>query len=220
MAERHSLEHSVALSRRALCTGIGAAAVLGGLGALRYVAQDQLLRPPGGQDEDHLASTCIRCSLCYEACPRKLIYPAHLESGIFNLRSPQMDYATDFCDFCAEANDGVPLCVSACPTGALQLDEGTAREDVVIGNAQIDTYTCLAYRETGCRACYDACAAYGNEAITLNTTYSNYPLPEVDAEKCIGCGACEAHCLSLTAGSIVTGATQTAIKVYPLEQQA
>ena len=57
------------ISRRSLLVGLGGTAVLCGLGAVRYVGSDPLVRPPGGQNEDQLVSACIHCEKCYEVCP-------------------------------------------------------------------------------------------------------------------------------------------------------
>lgn len=209
------------ISRRGLLIGVGSTAVLLGLGALRYAGHTPLNRPPGGADEAHLVSACIRCERCYEACPRQVIVPAKVEDGLLGMRSPALDFNTGrYCDFCAEENGGVPKCVEVCPTEALALPAGAqvgnpatgARGDVIIGTAAIDTKTCLAYRLTGCRDCYDACS-YG--AIVLDDEGTANPLPRVVADKCNGCGACQAVCLSLSSGSIKS--SERAIVVRPVE---
>jgi ferredoxin-type protein NapG len=201
------------VSRRNLLIGLGGTAALMGLGALRYAGHTPLCRPPGGQDETYLISACIRCEKCYEACPRKIIVPAHLEDGLLGMRSPTLDFNDDFCDFCIEENGGDPLCVRVCPTGALKLLPGAKPESTIIGLAIIDEGTCLAYRDTSCRYCYDACPY---EAMELSNDTKN-PRPRVIAEKCNGCGACESVCVSLEAGSIATGATERAIVVRAIE---
>ncbi len=202
------------VSRRTLIIGLGSTAALLGLGALRYVGHTPLNRPPGGQDEAHLVNACIRCEKCYEACPRKVIYPARIEDGLLGMRSPALDFSSGWCDFCAEENNGVPLCVQTCPTGALSLPEGSNAHNTLIGLAVIDPKTCLAYRDTGCHFCYDACKEAGYDAIELEGSgYS--PHPYVVGDKCVGCGACESVCVSLSQGSIVSGATERAIVVRP-----
>ena len=40
---------------------------------------------------------------------------------------------------------------------------------------------------------------------------------QIDEAKCNGCGACESVCVSLKAGSIVSGAQERAIVVKPIE---
>ena len=202
----------MSVSRRTLCIGVGGTAVLLGLGALRYVGHTPLNRPPGGQDEAHLVSACIRCERCYEVCPRKVIVPAHIEDGLLGMRSPTLSFDYNYCDFCQEENGGVPLCCEVCPTEALSLPEGATPQSTIIGQAVIDQWQCLAYRETGCRECYDACPY---EAIEL-TNDASTPRPIVIAENCNGCGACEAACISLSAGAIAEGAQERAIVVRPL----
>lgn len=209
------------VSRRSLLIGAGSCAVLLGLGGLRYAGHNPLVRPAGGQDESHLVSACIRCERCYEACPRGVIVPARIEDGLLGMRTPALDFSANYCDFCAEENGGVPKCVEVCPTEALALDEGAVcgnpdtgeRGNVILGLASIDEYSCLAFRDTGCKACYDACKF---SAIRLEGSERN-PRPYVIADACNGCGACEAACRSLSAGSIVEGATQRAIVVKLLD---
>lgn len=192
------------ITRRALC-----AAALIALGGLRYVGHNPLPRPPGGQNEAHLVDACIRCERCYEVCPRHVIVPAHIEDGLLGMRTPTFDFETNYCDFCTEENGGVPLCVQSCPTEALVLPEGATPETTIMGIATIDQYQCLAFRDSGCRYCYDACPY---EAIEMRDNK-----PYIIADKCNGCGACESVCVSLKAGSIAAGATERAVVVRPVE---
>ncbi len=197
------------ISRRALCVGGASIAALVAMGSLRYIGHNPLPRPPGGQDEAHLVSACIRCERCYEACPRHVIVPAHIEDGLLGMRSPTFNFEANYCDFCADENGGVPLCVQNCPTQALVLPEGATPQNVIMGLAVIDEFQCLAFRETGCKYCYEACPY---EAIELKDGR-----PYVISDKCNGCGACESVCVSLKAGSIASGATERAVVVKPLE---
>lgn len=198
------------MSRRAFAAGcVGAAATLA-LGGLKTLPAQAQVRPPGGQDEARLLGACIHCEKCYEACPRKVIALATFEDGIVGMRTPKMDFRADYCDFCKDENGGVPKCVATCPTNALALPSGIKPEEQIIGIAELNTNWCLAYRRMFCRSCYDACEY---EAIILND--SNCPV--VIEDKCNGCGACEAVCISMKAGSISIGATNRAIVVKPLE---
>ena len=201
------------VSRRTFALGaVGACAVIG-LGGVKYLPSATLLRPPGGQDEARLVSACIRCEKCYEACPRGVIVPAHIEDGLLGMRSPALKFDADFCDYCADENGGEPLCVKVCPTEALALPAGATAENTLLGLAVIDEAQCLAFRDTGCRYCYDACPY---EAIELTGEGANPHVP-VLADKCNGCGACESVCVSLKAGSIVSGAQERAIVVKPID---
>lgn len=202
-------ERSDGITRRALVIGGGATAIMLGLGGLRYIGHTPLRRPPGGQDEAKLVAACIRCERCYEACPRKVIKPARIEDGLLEMRTPTLDFDANWCDFCTEENGGVPLCVKACPTEALKLSEEATVENTILGVAVIDERQCLAYRDSGCRYCFDACPY---DAIEMNGAH-----PVVIADRCNGCGACESVCVSLKAGSIASGATERAIVIRPLE---
>ena len=127
------------------------------------------------------------------------------------MRTPTFDFSDSYCDWCTEENGGTPLCVSACPTRALELPAGATKENTIIGKAVINTDWCLAYKLIGCRFCYDACPY---EAIKLDD--ENRPV--VLDNKCNGCGACESVCVSLQNGSISEGATSRAITIKPLDQ--
>ena len=206
---------TTAISRRSLCIGVGGVAVMAGLGALRLVPREPLVRPPGGQDEARLVAGCVRCAKCAEVCPRNAIKLAHVEEGVLAMRTPQMNFYSDYCDFCVEENGGVPLCAAACPTGALQPSDepiDPTEREVVIGVAHLERDWCLAYYDTGCHICYDACVdEAGFDAIELD----EHRRPYVVEDKCNGCGACEAACVSLTAGSrsIAGDAAGRAIRV-------
>ena len=230
------------ITRRTLVIGLGSTAALLGLGALRYAGHNPLVHPPGGQDEAHLVNACIRCERCLEACPRKVIVPAHIEDGLLGMRAPMLNFSENYCDFCAESNDGQPRCLAVCPTSALSLadeqltertilttsdggeqDKSTTVKTPNLGLAVIDKTTCLAFRDTGCRFCYDACPLepkaielYGGTDASEGSDGTN-PRVRVIRDNCNGCGACESVCVSLKAASIATGATERAIVVRPLE---
>ena len=199
------------MSRRSLFAGVGGIAVLMGLGGLKFTPSRAVVRPPGGQDEDALIGSCVRCEKCVEVCPRGAIKLSHIENGVLTMRTPEMNFYSNYCDFCAEENDGVPLCAAACPTEALRLPQGAAAAELPIGMANRKRDWCLASHDTGCHVCYDACPY---DAIELD----EYHRPYVVEEKCNGCGACEAVCVSLTNGSrsIASDATTRAIVVEPL----
>ena len=209
--ERSATENGTnrSVSRRTLCLGIGGAVAMLGLGGLSFTRAEAIIRPPGGQDEAHVISACIRCMKCYEACPRKVIKAAHVESGILEMRTPTLDFSNGWCDFCEEENGGIPLCVKSCPTQALKLPMGATAETTIIGKAILHYDLCLAYRMIGCRFCFDACPW---DAIVLDENN----LPSVKADLCNGCGACESVCVSLKNGSIAVGAKTRAITVEPV----
>ena len=180
------------------------------------------LAEPTARHEAHLVGGCIRCERCYEACPRQAIVPAKIEDGLLGMRSPMLDFNTgNYCDFCLRGERRQSLVRGGVPHGrALELPatytvgnpETGETGDIIIGTAEIDPRTCLAYRMTGCRDCYDACN-YG--AIELKDEGGANPIPYVVEDKCNGCGACQAACLSLSSGSIKS--SERAIVVRPVE---
>ena len=210
--ETQEEQHDGSITRRTLCIGGVSFVVLLALGGVGLVGNTSLLRPPGGQDEKRLLGLCVRCQKCYEVCPRKVIVPSHIENGFKGMRTPTFDFEIDYCDFCRDENDGVPLCAKNCPSGALSLPADAIPEEVIMGIATIDETTCLAFRNTACQACYDACP-YDAIKMVKNRPY-------IDTERCNGCGACEHACLSLTAGSIVSGSKERAAKVRPVDSVA
>ena len=183
------------ISRRSLCFGIGGCIALAAVGSLRFAPSEALVRPPGGQDENRLIASCIHCERCVEACPRGVITLSHVEDGIVGMRTPTMNFYSDYCNFCSEENDGVPLCSSNCPTQALEIPSSIRAESLAIGKAVLSTQWCLAYHDTGCHTCYDCCPY---EAIGLD----GESRPYVIEEACSGCGACEAACVSFINGSL------------------
>ena len=199
------------LSRRTLCIGIGGAAVMLGLGGLKFIGTQPIIRPPGGQDEDRLLSACMYCQICYEICPKNVIVPAKIEDGILVLRTPTLSFDTNYCNWCEDENNGVPLCAQACPTTALSLPAKATAENTILGIAELNKDFCLAYRLIGCRFCFDACPY---EAMELD----DYGRPYVLADKCNGCGACESVCVSLQNASITSGARERAIIIRALDE--
>lgn len=225
---------AASFSRRTFAIGVGSTAALLGLGSLRYLGSTPLVRPPGGQDEEGLIGACVHCYRCAEACPYGLIRPAKPEYGIWGMRTPRMEFsdnypgvldAMKYCDFCARANGGMPLCVEVCPSTALSLpddfDPATAR----IGVAGLDTSLCLAYRSGYCSYCRDACVQVRGEdhaAITFREETSAdgsvSQVPVVNPDLCNGCGACESVCVSTQAGSALDAKVR-AIVVKPLSEE-
>jgi len=199
------------ISRRSFVAGVGGTAALCALGAVKYVGDTPVVRPPGGQDFNRLVAGCIRCEKCVEVCPRHIVRPTNIEYGIVGMRTPKLDFYYEWCDWCAEENGGKPLCVEVCPTGALALPEGATQENLILGLAELDSSTCLAYLDLSCRFCYDACPF---DAIVLDA--NNRPL--IVNSKCNGCGACEAACVVFENASISAWASDRAVMVRALDE--
>ena len=164
---------------------------------------------------------CIGCYACRTACQRQNdLLPDESfirfeEREVGKYPNVTVEHIPLQCMHCEDAP-----CAAVCPTAALELPasytvgnpETGETGDIIIGTAEIDPRTCLAYRMTGCRDCYDAC---NYSAIELKDEGGANPIPYVVEDKCNGCGACQAACLSLSSGSIKS--TERAIVVRPIE---
>lgn len=160
--------------------GFAGMLAVGGVG-VAFGGTKELLRPPGGQDEDAFRAACLKCDKCRSICPQDCLTIAVMEDGLLNYRTPYMDYRKGYCTFCDE-------CITVCPTDAL--GTGFDPETERIGLAVIDEDECLAFIDSGaCRRCADVCEF---EAITINEL--NHPV--VDESLCNGCGECEYECPS------------------------
>ncbi len=183
MNQRHSEAGAPCISRRGFVEGVAAAAglfVLGGVSAGVPDGEFSGLRPPGAADAGSFSALCLRCDRCRGACPQDCVSILGIERGFVNWRTPTLDFRKGACDFCGK-------CVDVCATGALHA--WTADALPIIGCAEIDEGTCIAFLSSACRVCADACP-YG--AISL----SESGLPVVDETLCNGCGICENVCPS------------------------
>ncbi|MDO4291167.1 MAG: 4Fe-4S dicluster domain-containing protein [Eggerthellaceae bacterium] len=196
------------LSRRGFVTAgvvAGCTVALGvgtGAGARRGDAVQ--LRPPGADGELSLQARCNRCQRCVQACPRGVVQPLGLASGLVNVSTPTLLYARDYCDFCMK-------CVDACPTGALRADALTASN---IGVAKVISDACVAWMWAGCSVCEDACPVEG--ALTMD----EHGRPAVDEALCNGCGLCEATCPASSLRAYNPAAAERGIYVVPRASEA
>lgn len=167
--------------REFLYSAAGAAGLVALGGGVRLaVGAEPLLRPPGGQDEARFIGACVHCERCRSACPQGCLGTAGFESGVFNARTPILDFKRGFCDFCG-------VCVEVCPTQALVAFDATNER---LGCAVLERELCVK-----CGKCRDCCP-YG--ALTWDEG-SN--LPVVDTGACNGCGICEHLCPSSSYGT-------------------
>ncbi len=203
-------EKTSSINRRTFVCSVGGLVVLGALGCLRFAGNKDLVRPPGGQDADTLLARCIHCGKCEEACPQQIIKLTHVEEGLTANRLPKLSFKENYCTWC-EGQADAPRCVTVCPTDALVLEKGATINDHILGIAELDTETCLAYKDRRCRFCYDACP-YG--AMDLD----EYGRPLVINDRCNGCGACESVCVSFENASISSATGDRAITVRPPSQ--
>lgn len=192
----------VDLSRRqaltSLAGGIGGAILLQTGTKVAALGPDAscFLRPPGVTDEASFLSRCIRCGECLKACPTSALQPAQFDMGIEDIGSPVMRMRTGYCAY--DCNK----CGDVCPTEAIPPLDLAIKQQTVIGTAIIDRDRCLPWA-TGspCTICLDVCplekkAIRFEEVQSTNSSGRTIsrPVPFVENDYCVGCGACEYFC--------------------------
>lgn len=193
--------HSAALdlNRRDLLFGLSAGLLIGPLARLQpasYQLNAYLIRPPGAVAEEDFLRRCVRCGECLKVCIGQALHPAFLESGATGLWTPLLVARLGYCEY------NCTLCGQVCPTGAIQRLPLEEKRKAIIGLAVFDRDRCLPYaRQEECLVCEEHCptpekAIIFRERSVPNATGSTKTLkvPEVVAERCIGCGICETRC--------------------------
>ncbi len=149
------------------------------------------IRPPFASNEIDFLVKCTRCHDCIGACPHDTIFPLSAKLGIEIVSTPALDLTHGACHLCADWP-----CVAACEPGALNLPEPEEPEEdggelppilPRLSEARIDTAMCLPYSGPECGACGSVCPVPG--AILWDMTR-----PQIDMEKCTGCGLCRKIC--------------------------
>ena len=100
-------------------------------------------------------------------------------------------FLTVQCQHCAD-----PECVKVCPTGAIRLTDLAGKSSIQIGHAVWIADNCVVNTDgVECGNCARHCPS---GAILMVPSDSEDPnsvrIPVVNAERCIGCGACENLC--------------------------
>jgi MauM/NapG family ferredoxin protein len=207
----------VDFSRRA-AMGASAAGVAVMLGfrqnplAQEKVYEANLVRPPGALPEREFLQRCVQCGACMRACPTNALQPCALEGGIEGLWTPRIIAKVGYCEY------NCNICGQVCPTGAIQPLAIEAKKEVKIGLAFFDKDRCLPYafgRE--CIVCEEHCPTpqksiyfVEREVELRDGQKMTVKQPQVDPDKCTGCGICEWCCVFRdTAAVRVTSANET-----------
>ncbi|MGE5471264.1 MAG: ferredoxin-type protein NapF [Bacteroidota bacterium] len=133
-----------------------------------------VFRPPWSLAESAFTERCSRCGACAANCETGLL---KIGRGGF----PEADFAVASCTFCGN-------CARDCRTGAIQKDtDARAWKDFVISIRP----ACLSTQNVFCRTCGEVC---DSGAIRFSLRPGGAARPQIDAERCTGCGACIAPC--------------------------
>ncbi|MEN6407561.1 MAG: 4Fe-4S dicluster domain-containing protein [Thermoguttaceae bacterium] len=177
--------------RRRLLRNVVLGSVMGAVWAATAkamrVAMPRALRPPGARDETTFLGLCVRCGNCIRVCPSRIIEQDLADHGVAGLLAPVLRFHEDYC------RENCVRCTEVCPSGALARQSLDAKpRQTRIGLPRVDMNLCLLSNDRECAVCRNSCPY---EAISLVFSESEYTLvPVVDAQKCPGCGACEAAC--------------------------
>lgn len=208
--------HETALGRRgflSLAAGSGAA-IAGAVGVTaatksfgaNLTGDDALLpvRPPGSVPEREFLQMCIRCGECFKACPNNVLQSLGFEQGLEGLWTPAVKANWAGCESSCNA------CGQVCPTGAIRALPLEEKKVARMGLAIINQQTCLPIAgRAACQLCVDECINAGYNAIEfirVGTQVDEFgqPLedsgflaPQVQAEKCVGCGLCQTRCYGI-----------------------
>lgn len=143
--------------------------------------------PPGAWSARHFARHCTACQLCVSACPNNVLRPS---IGLARLMQPEMSYERGYC------RPECTRCSDVCPAGAIRPITIEDKSSTRIGHAVWIRKNCIPLTDgVECGNCARHCPS---GAILMVPSDSEDPnsvrIPVVNAERCIGCGACENLC--------------------------
>jgi ferredoxin len=142
------------------------------------------ITPPGSSGRRHFMKRCTGCQLCVSSCPNQVL--SAVDYGA-NILLPAMSFERGFCRV------NCVTCSTVCPTGAIRPITIEQKTTIQAGRAVIDAKSCLVTAdEIQCTACSRICPT-GAAALVGGNDGRPQKLA-VDAERCLGCGACEYVC--------------------------
>jgi MauM/NapG family ferredoxin protein len=168
-------------------TGLTGLHSLHGKSGPGQVAPEGLIRPPGSLPEMDFLARCVRCGACMSACPTNTLQPIWFEAGWLGLFSPELTPKRGFC------NPECHQCALVCPTQAIPYLNREERIWAKTGTATINRQKCLAWeQQKPCMVCDEVCPF---KAVEFRREEGNpVAVPEVNENRCAGCGYCEHYC--------------------------
>ena len=150
------------------------------------VVKQHPVAPPGSGSITRFNAACTACQLCVSVCPTQVLQPSLLSYGPSGFLQPHMDYEAAYCTYeCIR-------CGQVCPTDAIRPMETEEKKRSRIGTAYFIEDNCIVVTEkTACGACAEHCPS---QAVHMVPYEKELTVPELDADVCIGCGACEHVC--------------------------
>lgn len=178
----------------------GGAGLVAGLMIPRWLqsSPSNHFRPPASLSPELFNTLCVRCGNCIKACPSQIIVHHNSPGSPIAWMTPEVSFQNK--GYCLE---NCNLCGTVCPSGAITQFDVKAKKELVMGSVEIGIEKCLLSQLTECDRCKAICSykaikiVPGNSPVTMK--------PEVDIQKCVGCGACAAVCPPETISMILPG---------------
>ena len=147
------------------------------------------IMPPGAGNIKRFQKRCTACHLCVTKCPDHVIRPAIGDYGVSGFLQPVMSFEHGYCIF-----DCV-ICSQVCPNRALLPLDMKEKHHSQIGKVIFIQDNCVVdAQRTHCGACAEHCPTGAVMMIPFGKPEEALTLPKIDADLCIGCGACEYIC--------------------------
>lgn len=154
--------------------------------------------PPGALGIAHLEQHCTGCQLCVSVCPNNVLRPS---SDLGSFMQPYSSYENGYC------RPECTRCSDVCPAGAIKAVSVEDKSSIQIGHAVWVKKNCLPVTGgVSCGKCSKVCPVGAIQMVKVSckdctdkcdgVTRKCKQIPVVDAERCIGCGACENMCPS------------------------
>lgn len=143
--------------------------------------------PPGAQSLHHFSQHCTGCQLCVSVCPNNVLRPS---GNILTLMQPESSYERGYC------RPECTKCSEVCPAGAILKITPEEKSSIQIGHAVWVKENCIPLTDgVECGNCARHCPAGAILMVLSDPGNPASPkVPVVNAERCIGCGACENLC--------------------------
>lgn len=143
--------------------------------------------PVGASSLKNFTTHCTACQLCVSKCPNNVLRPS---SSIDRFMQPEMSFERGFCRTACTA------CADVCPNGAIKPIVPEQKSATKIGTAVWIADNCIANKDgVTCNNCERHCPNGAIKMIRKKDGGKDAPrIPMIDAERCLGCGACEYVC--------------------------